>query len=68
MTVAQGWPGVDYDRVYELHFTPSGRFVRIETDLYQGFTDHLGGEHKHGWLGPSRGCGAVAPAHFATHI
>mmetsp|Transcript_21338 Transcript_21338/g.49041 ORF Transcript_21338/g.49041 Transcript_21338/m.49041 type:complete len:287 (-) Transcript_21338:208-1068(-) len=49
------WPGDDYDRVYALYYDASGRYLRIETDLAQGFTTNGGA-----WLGPQIGCGAVA--------
>ena len=56
------WRGPDYDPVWALHFDATGqRFVRLETDLVQGFSV-VGAE----WLGPKRGCGAVAPAGFAN--
>ena len=52
-----GWPDSDYDRVYALRFTSTGQWLHIDTGLSQGFTDR-----DERWLGPSRGCGAVAPA------
>ena len=61
-SIAGYWPGEDFDRVYALHFSRAGQFLRIETDLFQGLT-HLRGR----WLGPSSGCGDVAPYHFVNH-
>jgi hypothetical protein len=61
-SIAGFWPGEDFDRVYALHYSRGGRFLRLETDLFQGLT-HLKGR----WLGPSSGCGAIAPWHYARH-
>lgn len=61
-SLAGMWPADDYDRVFALHFSPGGAFIRIETELFQGLTQH-GGR----WLGPSSGCGSVAPSHLAPH-
>ena len=56
------WGGPDYDAIWALTFDSTGqRFVELQTDLVQGFSV-VGNE----WLGPKRGCGAVAPAGFAN--
>ena len=56
------WDGTDFDAVWAVTFDSTGQhFVNIQTDLVQGFSS-VGNE----WLGPKRGCGAVAPAGFAN--
>ena len=60
--IIPNWEGSDFDSVWELTFDGAGqRFLQLQPKLAQGFSG-VGRT----WLGPSSGCGNIAPAGFSN--